>query len=176
MKEALAKKYVKALFQACSLEEFEKYSRSLIELSKAYGVEKFLDIISSPELSRQKKLDFVMSLIEGTDTRLTNFFKLLSENDRFMLIPQIAAEMKEQLASAKKEYEGVLVSGQPVSGELFKELQQKFSQKVGANVVLTQKQEEFEGIRIYVDSLGAEIGFSKDRFEADMSDHILKAI
>lgn len=176
MKEIIAKKYVKALFQACNNEEVARFQQDFSEIAKAFGVEKFDDIIYSPEVKTEDKEAFALSLLGNQDEKLKNFIKILAHHNRLGLIPEISEEVQTQLAINRKQYRGVVVSKEVLAEERLQELQQKFSQKVDAEVILEQKQEPFDGIRIFVEALGIEIGFSKDRLQSDIGEHVLRAI
>ena len=56
------------------------------------------------------------------------------------------------------------------------DIQNKFSNKFGVNLTLTNEVCDYDGIKVDIDSLGVEIGFEKNKFKSQMIEHILKAV
>ena len=57
-----------------------------------------------------------------------------------------------------------------------KMLEGKFSKKFNSSIKLNFEKKDVDGIKIDIDSLGIEIGFSRERVQTAMLEHILKAI
>jgi F-type H+-transporting ATPase subunit delta len=89
MKGIIAKKYVNALMASCNDLQISSIEDSIVELSSAFTSGKFKNIILSPDLSNEKKEEFVLSLLENPEAKLANFIKLLAINERLSLIPSI---------------------------------------------------------------------------------------
>ena len=58
---------------------------------------------------------------------------------------------------------------------VLKEIENKFSQKLGVNLLLKQQIVENAGIKLVVEDLGVEVSFSQEKFINDLRNHILKA-
>lgn len=176
MRELVAKKYVKALIKGCSDAELAILSGALNELSSAYSVDKFQTIIQSPDVNGEKKEEFVLSMIESPDNKLTNLIKLLGSNDRLGLIPSIASELVYQISLKNNQFEGEVVGSFEITDAQLAQLEESFGKKFGATIKLTSQKTDFPGIKIQLDDLGVEVSFSVERLKAQMAEHILKAI
>ena len=176
MKGIIAKKYVNALMKSCSDSEISSIEKSINEISSAFTSTKFNNIILSPDLSNEKKEEFVLSLLEKSKGKIINFIKLLAVNDRLTLIPTIAKELKYQISLKSNSYEGEVISNFEISKEQITKLEENFSKKFSANIKLKAQVSDYPGIKIQLDDLGVEVSFSLDRLKSQMVEHILKAI
>lgn len=79
MKGIIAKKYVNALMKSCNDSEINSIEKSINEISSAFASTKFNNIILSPDLSNEKKEEFVLSLLEKSEGKVINFIKLLQQ-------------------------------------------------------------------------------------------------
>ncbi len=176
MKGIIARKYVNALMKSCSDSEINSIEKSINEISNAFGSTKFNNIILSPDLSNEKKEEFVLSLLSKSEGKTLNFIKLLAVNNRLSLIPAIAKELKYQISLKSNSYEGEVVSNFEISKEQITKLEENFSKKFSANIKLNSVVSDYPGVKIQLDDLGVEVSFSLDRLKSQMVEHILKAI
>ncbi len=171
MDNLVAKRYAKAILAQKNADEFYEL---LSTLSAAFGQEKFRLILGSNELDKQKKLEFVRSLFEKPKANFVNFLQILALNSRLDLIPQIFAELKRQKALKEQIYGGVVFSQKPLDKKALAQLEKKLSDKFKVSIKLANETSEAKGIRISLDELGYELGFSMDSLKAKMSEFILK--
>lgn len=176
MSGAIAKKYVNALMSGCNDSELTDVYTMLIQLVEAFNVEKFNNIILSPDVTTLAKEGLVLSLIETNSVKLQNFIKLLSSNDRLKLIPVIVKELKYQLALKSNTYEGNVLTNFEISEAQVAMLEENFSKKFNAKIKLNAHANTYPGIKVELDDLGVEVSFSSERLKAQMVEHILKAI
>ncbi len=176
MREDIAKRYSRALFRSATLEEVESYMPNIKGLALALKSEKFLDILSSYDVTKDRKLELVLSILDSKDKKLENFIKIIFENSRIDILPEIYKEVTFEISTQKNLFHGRLISKTEISEDVLNHLRDGFSRKIDANIILTQEISEFEGIKISVDDLGLEVGFSKERLKKDLTDHIIKAI
>lgn len=176
MSGEIAKKYVNALTKSCDVEALKSVSETLSALSLVYLDKKFVNIIQSPDVTKEQKEAFLLSLIDTADNKLTNFIKLLNQNDRLDLIPKISDELRYQIAVMKNEFCAVISSDFDIPDEKIKMLETSFSKKFDSDIKLSISDEKYPGVKVEIDDLGLEISFSLDRLKAQMSEHILKAI
>lgn len=176
MTDLVAKRYVKALLKDSDSSKISSISSEISTIASAYSSEKFVSIISSSEVSIKDKENLILSFVENCSQTIVNLIKLLSANKRLEIIPAIAAELKAELSRVNNSYEGVVYTNKELSGEYVSSIEEKFSQKLGVKLKLTQDVCDYNGIKVDIDSLGVEIGFSKDRLKSQMIDHILKAV
>ncbi len=176
MKGIIAKKYVNALIKSCSDSEISSIEKSINEISSAFSSTKFNNIILSPDLSNEKKEEFILSLLDKSEGKTLNFLKLLATNDRLSLIPTIAKELKYQISLKSNSYEGEVISNFEIGKEQIAKLEENFSKKFNSNIKLKAQVSDYPGIKIQLDDLGVEVSFSLDRLKTQMVEHILKAI
>lgn len=85
-------------------------------------------------------------------------------------------ELRLQLALSKNSFDGKVFTSKKLTNSQIKELAESFNQKFNTEVILTQEIGDFNGIKVEIVDLGVEIGFSKDRLQNQIIEHILKAI
>ena len=176
MNDLVAKRYVKALIENRDIQTINNISYNLNTISSAFGDEKFISIISSPEVADYAKADLIISLVDGNEQILNNFIKLLSEKRRLSLLPSIANELNIQIAKMNNSYVGVVYTNQELSNNYISSIEEQFSRKFNVTLSLSQKVCDYDGIKVDIDGLGVEISFSKERFKSQLIDHILKAV
>lgn len=176
MNDLVAKRYVKALIVDRDVNSVSALSENLNVIASAFANDRFNSIVTSPEVTDGQKIELVISFLESADNTLVNFIKLLGEKRRLDLIPQIANELKVQLAKMNGKYTGVVYTNSELSSDYISSIETQFSKKFNVNLSLSQNVCDYDGIKVDIDGLGVEISFSKERFKSQMIDHILKAV
>ncbi len=175
MSSTIAKRYVKALLKDSDTKTISDICEKLYTISTAYSDEKFISIIQSSDVSKDDKVSLVLSFVDG-DEKLTNFIKLVADNKRLNIIPDVVSELKQEIAVLTNSYTGVVYTNNELNDADLKSIQDKFASKFGVELALTQDVGNYDGIKVDIDGLGVEIGFSKDKLKSQMIDHILKAV
>jgi F-type H+-transporting ATPase subunit delta len=176
MIDLVAKRYVKALMSSTDNSGLSSIYNELVSISSAYSDEKFLLIISSTEVTINSKIDLILSFIDNVSSTVTNLVKLLGEKKRLDIIPSIVEVLKKELAVINNSYEGVIYTNVKLDDVEVEKLTSQFAAKFGVSLTLTQNVCDYDGIKVDIDGLGFEVGFSKERLKAQMIDHILKAV
>ncbi len=176
MIDLVAKRYVKALMSVRDTESLTSIYKELKEISTAYNDEKFLLIVSSTEVENSKKVELILSFIDKCSDATTNLVKLLGSNKRLDILPGIVDELEAQLSIINNSYRGVIYTNEELSQVDVDALNSQFSQKFKVNLKLTQDICDYDGVKVSIDGLGVEVGFSKSRLKSQMIDHILKAV
>ncbi|OQX74597.1 MAG: hypothetical protein B6D59_02030 [Campylobacteraceae bacterium 4484_4] len=176
MSDAIAKKYVKALLNVTGPKGIEGVYKKLLPLKEAYSNSKLQAILRDSEIKRGERVEFILSLIEKPDAKLTNFIKILGEHDRLEMLPAIVDEIAEEISRIKNEYTGVVLSDFKIDPKELKEIEKRLSDRLGAKIKLKNEVGAYPGVKVEIDSLGVEVGFSAERLKAQMADFILKAI
>ena len=172
----VAKRYVKALINVRDNQVINNISGNLNTISSAFCDEKFISIITSPEVADNAKIDLIISLVDSEDGIFKNFIKLLGEKRRLSLLPIIAKELNTQIAKMNNNYIGVVYTNQVLSNDYVSSIEEQFSKKFNVKLSLTQNVCDYDGIKVDIDGLGVEISFSKERLKSQLIDHILKAV
>lgn len=170
----IAKKYTQALMDSGS--DLDEALNVLKGFSLALRDKKIIDIIASPFLSKTQKEQFLLESVGQVDAKLHNFFRLLAEADRILLIPYISNELEKRLLARKKEYAAILTTKEELDSATLEKIQSALANKLGVKLSIKQKLSGAEGIKLSVEDLGIEVSFSKERFSSDLKHHILKAL
>lgn len=176
MSNLIAKRYVKALVKDRDINHISIINEQMKFIASAYNDDKFLNIINSIDVTTYQKVDLLLSFIGNNDYIVNNLLILLGKNRRLTLIPSISAELEEQYSILMNRYSGIVYSSEELSTEYLNDIQNKFSDKFGVNLTLTNKVCDYDGIKVDIESLGVEIGFEKNKFRSQMIEHILKAV
>ena len=176
MKDLIAKRYVKALIDGRDIKEVTAISENLNKISSAFNSDKFKSIITSPEINEKDKANLVISFIDGTNSILNNFIKLLGEKRRLELLPFIAGDLNTQISKMNGSYVGVIYTNKDLPANYVSSIEEQFSKKFNVKLSLSQNVCDYDGIKVDIDGLGVEISFSKDRLRTQLIDHILKAV
>ncbi len=176
MSSLIAKRYVRALLKDQSIDKVADLYNDIKQIASAYADEKFLSIISSSEVSIDAKIDLIVSFVDKNNDQLKNLIKILANNKRLDIIPNIADELKKEIAILKNSYEGVVYTNIKLNENDLESIQDKFAKKFNITLALTQNICDYDGIKVDIEGLGVEIGFSKERLKSQMIEHILKAV
>jgi len=177
MEELIAKRYIKALLSDSDIAFAQNVTVVFEALSNSFENEKFLNIISSNDVSANEKVSLLLDVVKSANSqRVDNFIRLLVENKRINIIPAIAEELRKNLADMTKTYSGVVLSNTNIKAKTIKDLSKGLSEKYNSKIVLSFEKTDFNGIKVEVDDLGIEINFSKDRINSQIIEHIIKAI
>ena len=172
----VAKRYVKALIKDRDVSDIVSIDKQLETIESAFCSEKFLSIISSVDVDVDKKIELILSFVDTPMLFVKNLIELLGEKGRLSLIPDISKELKKQIAVLTNSYEGVVYSNESLSSGYLTDMESSFSKKFNIELSLKNVVCDYDGIKVDIDDLGIEIGFSQERLKAQMIDHILKAV
>jgi F-type H+-transporting ATPase subunit delta len=136
----VARPYTKAAFEfAMDKGNLDQWSALLSLSAAAVEDEKVASVLNNPALTDSQKADLMVSICEDADEAGKNFLKLLAENKRLALLPEISA----QFAKLKAEQEMSLDIEVTTAFELQDEQQEKLAQalktKLGRDVALTSQ-------------------------------------
>ncbi|NPA66566.1 MAG: F0F1 ATP synthase subunit delta [Epsilonproteobacteria bacterium] len=177
MKELIAKKYVQALYKSLDTNSLENASEFFTALASVVSEPSVAKVLNAPQVSKEQRVEILLSAVEKTDSKeIQNIIKLIVENGRISVIPEIAVVLNKVIATTKREYNGVVYSDSEVSQEVLNELGQGLGKRFDASITLQYQKEDFDGIKVDVEDLGIEISFSKTRINKQIVEHILKAI
>ena len=176
MIDLVAKRYVKAIMSGNDKDSISSIFNELNLVSSAFNDDKFLLIISSTDISVEKKIDLILSFISNASGTTKNLIKLLGEKKRLDIIPSIVNILKNELSVLNNSYTGVIYTNVKLDDSEVAKLNSDFANKFNVSLELTQNVCDYDGIKVDIDGLGVEIGFSKDRLKSQMIDHILKAV
>ena len=108
-------------------------------------------------------------------TKFVNFIKVLAEHKRLNLFKELHAELSSYLATLNKEHVALLDVADGYEDALLREIEEKFSKRLGVRLLLKQRIVPNAGFRLSVEDLGVEVSLSQEKFIRDFKNHILKA-
>ena len=177
MEELIAKRYVKALTSGLDIETVKKLSTVFFALSQSFNDTKFMEIVCSPNVTKEQKLEILLGAVKDTDSKeIENFIKILVENKRIEIIPAVAECLRKDIADLTKTYSGKVYSDSEIDPQVMKDLSTGLGNKFDASITLEFIKDNFDGIKVDVEDLGVEINFSQARINSQMIEHIVKAI
>lgn len=175
--ELIAKRYIKPVMESFDGASLENLATLLGVVAKAYENEKFNLIMNSNEVSDSAKCQLVLDMVASANSSaVNNLIKLLAENGRLSLIPTLSSLLIREIARAKRIFTGRIYSNNVVDQASVETIARDLGTKMGATISLSYVASDFDGVRVEVDDLNVEINFSKSRLNAQMVEHILKAI
>ena len=170
----VVEKYTKALLRALNKDEVVEVYEAVARVALIANDPKFILLVKSPLLSEEEKIKLLCDIAESENQKLINFFKILLENKRIDLIKEIHQSLYVKVAEMFNTYAGFVYG--KIDEELLEELEKKLSQKFNATIKLQLKENDINGIKVFVDVLNVEVAISEDRIKQDLVSQILKAI
>ena len=149
----VARPYAQAIF------EVAQESNALAELSESLAAAKALmedgqvaEFLSTPTLSDEERLTFLQglfaqaagdrSVFAGGSQHGTNFIKLLLENGRVGVLPEIADHFEALKAKVENTVDAVITSAAPLSKEQQQAMAAALKEKLGREVNVTTEIDE----------------------------------
>ncbi len=141
----VARPYAEAAF------EVAQETDALAELSESFATAKALladgqvaDFMSRPKLTDQQRLEFLQglfaetvgagSVFAGGSQHGTNFLKLLLENDRVAVLPEIADQFAALKADVENTVDAVITSAVPLSESQQQAMAATLQERLGRTV------------------------------------------
>ncbi|HEX5623010.1 MAG TPA: F0F1 ATP synthase subunit delta [Sulfuricurvum sp.] len=175
--ELIAKRYVQSLMAVLDDSSLDNAAELFEVLATAFNDSKFQQIMHSNDIAASVKTNLVLEMAATANSNeINNLIKLLGENGRLAFIPAIAKELKRQIASNKRVYNGRIYSDSAIDQNSVNTIARDLGTKMNATISLQFVPSNYDGVRVVVDDLNVEIDFSKSRLNAQIVEHILKAI
>jgi F-type H+-transporting ATPase subunit delta len=175
--EAIAQRYVKALASVLDQAALENLQPLFDALAEAYNDKRFAGMINDPQVDAAAKESLLLSVVESAQSSaVNNLIKLLVEKRRLAVIPAMAEVLLLTLAAMNETYEGRVYSSAAVEASTLNALSSDLGKKMDATITLAFVPSDYDGIKVEVEDLGVEVSLSKSRLNAQVIEHILKAI
>ncbi|WP_456375348.1 F0F1 ATP synthase subunit delta [Thiolapillus sp.] len=139
----IARPYAEAVFaRATETDKLDEWGEALEFLAAVASDETVADIIANPAVDHERKAGLLLDLGEGRlSGEAQNLVRLLVENDRLPVLPEIAG-LYQQL---KAEHDGAIdvdvVTAYALDPELEKELADALKQKLGREVHISSSED-----------------------------------
>lgn len=139
-----ARPYARAAFEVAKANaEAEKWTEMLTFMAAVAYDPTMRAVLNSPRLSQQQAADLFISVCEQQITeRGKNFIKLLAENDRITLLPEIAALYQHYRADAEGTVDAEVISASEINESQLSKIAASLKQRLGKQVRLTSRVDE----------------------------------
>ena len=147
----IARPYAQAVFElAQEAGELAGWGASLEVAGQLTADGEVAAYLANPEFSFEQRLEFLTglfasakaSLLSGSDTKGTNFLKLLIENRRVGVLPEIAEHFEALKAVVENTVDVVVTSASPLSAAQQKEISAALETRLGREVRLETEIDE----------------------------------
>ena len=133
--------YARAIFElAKANKDEEKWSQQLSFMAAIAADASMIEALDNPKLSKPQKADLFIQVCEQhLDAQGVNLTKLLAENERLALLPEIAALYEKLCSEAEGSINAEVISAFEVSDEQQKALAKSLKKRLGRDVKLTTR-------------------------------------
>lgn len=134
----LARPYAKAAFEiAQSQKKVAEWSDLLAGAAQIAANKDFQQLLTNPRMAESKKSELILDCLEQeTSEQVANFFQVLAENQRLVLLPEIAALFRAYRADLERTVEVEVRAPFELTDEQQKKLAQALSKRLEREVSL----------------------------------------
>jgi F-type H+-transporting ATPase subunit delta len=140
----IARPYARAVYElAKDKGSFDKWTDMMTFLSAVVQDEAMIEALDSPKMTEAQKAELLEAVSEGQlDDQGKNLIKVLSENDRLSLIPEICTLYEAYRDEDKGVIEAEVVSAKALSKDDEKKLAAALNKRLGCEVKIVSKVDE----------------------------------
>jgi len=139
----LARPYAEAVFKlAQASNDLAGWSTVLQNLSAVASDPQMKDIITNPETNDEALLGLIVDIVGKLDAQQENLVRVLMENDRLLLSPEIASLYEEHRAEAEASVDVVVASAIALDAKQEQAIAASLEKKLGKKVNLSSNVDE----------------------------------
>jgi len=133
-----ARPYARAVFETAQGDSSQaKWSELLVFLTGVVNNPEMIDALESPHMGAAAKGELLMDICGDSLTEANrNFIKLLAENGRLKLLPEIAETYEQLRAEAESKVEATVTSAYPLSDAQQQAITAALKKRLGCDVTL----------------------------------------
>lgn len=137
-RRSLARPYAEAVFRlAVERGTLQKWSEMLAIAAAVAGDERVRAAVNDPLRTREQIAELFLDICgRWLDAEAANFVRVLAENRRLTLLPEIAALFEERRAEAEGRLQAKVVSAFPLTKEQEQAVARALERRLGRRVVL----------------------------------------
>jgi len=134
-----ARPYAKAAFEVAQSESKQvQWSDALQYLEAVVSNQDFVSVIDNPSMDAQTKGEILIDVCaDKLSETQKNFVKIMAENNRLMLMPDIVVLFEAQRAEAENTIEAIATSAFALSDAQIQSMTDALKKKLGREVTLT---------------------------------------
>ncbi len=139
----IARPYAQAVFElAVDADTLTAWSESLEVAGQLLSDGTLVEYLGNPEFNDARRLEFLSGLfanakaglLEGSDKQGTNFLKVLLENDRVSVLPEIAAHFEAFKAKVENSVDVIVTSATKLGKKQEQEIATALKERLGRDV------------------------------------------
>ncbi len=140
-KKTLARPYAEAVFRlARESKALNKWSQGLRTAAAIAADKQMSALIDNPRVSRERVIGLFLDILgRELNKEGVNFIRLLTDNRRLTLLPEIAELFEQLKAEAEKVVAAEVISAHPVSAEQIKQIGMALKKRLGREVQVVSK-------------------------------------
>ena len=149
----IARPYAQAIFEVAQEHKtLAEFSASLAAAQELLGDEQVVAFLGRPSLNDDQRLEFLQglfaqavgekSVFAGGSDHGTNFFRLLLENRRVAVLPEIAEQFEALKAALENKIDVTVTSASPISDQQQDEISTALRERLGRDVNIEVKIDE----------------------------------
>ncbi len=133
--------YARAIFELAEANKDEqKWSQQLSFMAAVAADASMIEALDNPGLSKQQTAELFIQVCDShLDAQGINLTKLLAENDRLALLPEIATLYEALRSEAKGSINAEVISAFEVSDEQQKAIIKSLKKRLGCDIKLTTR-------------------------------------
>jgi F-type H+-transporting ATPase subunit delta len=139
-----ARPYANAVYDlANETKTLDSWGDALANLAAVIADAQMSELLDNPELGNNQKGDMVIQVLDDKLTdKQQNLVKVMAENGRLKLLPDVLAQFEVARAKAENKVDAEVVSAFELSAEQTSELVNTLKNKLGCDVTLTTTVDE----------------------------------
>lgn len=147
----VARPYAQAIFEvADEAGALADWSETLSIAGQLLADRGLVEFLGNPAYSDEQRFEFLSGLfgkagsklLSGGDEKGSNFLKLLLENGRVVVLPEISGHFEALKAKVENSVDAVVTSAAPLSDDQAKEIATSLKQRLGRDVKITTEIDE----------------------------------
>ena len=132
----VARPYAEALFQIAQKEDLVHWSLLVDALAKIASNPQVLDVANNPTLRKDQVANALYTVFRcENDPQVKNFVKVLVDNDRVSVLPEIARQFDELKNASQGAAVATIVSAFPMTEVQTQELVTKLEKRFGRKLI-----------------------------------------
>ncbi len=140
----IARPYAEAVFEIARAEKaLPAWSQLLADLVELIALPEVWQVITSPRLSSSEVTALLLEIVgDGVDARGQNLLRLLAQNRRMIVLPEILVRYEQLRAEAENTVSAEVTSARPLNEQQQQLLAEAIKSKLGREVKLTCEVDE----------------------------------
>jgi len=139
-----ARPYANAVYDIASqASALDSWGDALANLSTVVSDVQMSELLNNPEMGKQQKGDMLIQVLgDKLDEQQQNLVKLMAENGRLSIMPDVRDQFEVARAKAENKVEAEVVSAFELTAQQTDELVNTLKNKLGCDVTLTTTVDE----------------------------------